>query len=370
MIRAGYGRSYDIGVFGSLFGHSVTQNLPVLSVQELNAPNNFERVFNLAQGPPAPVFPTVPANGRFPLPNGVFARALPEKQRPPTVDACNVTVQRQLTDTMSVEVGYVGNRGGNVFAGDGPAINVNQPTIDGFPHVPTDQRRPFFAGNVPNTLRASAARSAGRRASTTSATARPTATTRCRRSSPSASRAATRCRCNYTLQRRDRRTRRRLLLLRSRAERGPGGLGSHAQLHVLVVAELPIGRERRYLLERLAGDGHDHRRLAVQHEHASSRAACRSTSTYRDAGRRPRHRWPNRPNLIGDPDGPRTRDQWFNATPIGVVGQRVRAAGRGHVRRPGAQRAARARLLARGRVALQELPTSAARGGSRSASRR
>ena len=31
VIRGGYGRSYDMGVFGSLFGHSVTQNLPVLS---------------------------------------------------------------------------------------------------------------------------------------------------------------------------------------------------------------------------------------------------------------------------------------------------------------------------------------------------
>ena len=50
VLRAGYGRSYDIGVFGSLFGHSVTQNLPVLSVQELNAPSNFDSVFTLAQG--------------------------------------------------------------------------------------------------------------------------------------------------------------------------------------------------------------------------------------------------------------------------------------------------------------------------------
>jgi hypothetical protein len=109
----------------------VTQNLPVLSVQELNAPENFDRVFTLSDGPPPPVFPEVPSNGRFRLPDGVFARALPEKQRPPTVDAFNVIVQRQLTDTMSVEVGYVGNRGRNVFAGDGPAININQPTLDG-----------------------------------------------------------------------------------------------------------------------------------------------------------------------------------------------------------------------------------------------
>ena len=60
VLRAGYGRSYDLGVFGSLFGHSVTQNLPVLSVQEINPPENFERVFTLAQGPPPPVFPDGP----------------------------------------------------------------------------------------------------------------------------------------------------------------------------------------------------------------------------------------------------------------------------------------------------------------------
>ena len=52
VLRMGYGRSYDIGVFGSLFGHSVTQNLPVLAVQELNI-GDANRVFTLAQGPPA-----------------------------------------------------------------------------------------------------------------------------------------------------------------------------------------------------------------------------------------------------------------------------------------------------------------------------
>ena len=33
MVRMGYGRSYDMGVFGSNFGHAVTQNLPVLAAQ-------------------------------------------------------------------------------------------------------------------------------------------------------------------------------------------------------------------------------------------------------------------------------------------------------------------------------------------------
>ena len=149
VIRAGYGRSYDLGVFGSTFGHSVTQNLPVLSIQSLNAPENFDRVFTLAQGPPPPVFVNVPTNGQFPLPNGVSARALRDKQRLPTLDAWNVTVQHQLSQTVSFEVAYVGNRGENVFAGNGPATNVNEPTLTGFAQgVPQNNRRPFFAGPI------------------------------------------------------------------------------------------------------------------------------------------------------------------------------------------------------------------------------
>ncbi len=151
VIRGGYGRTYDIGVFGSLFGHSVTQNLPVLSVQQLNAPSNFDRVFTLDQGPPAPTFETS-STGRFPLPNGVFARALPEKQRPPAVDAYNVTVQRQLSDVMSVEVGYVGNYGAHQFVGDGPDVGVNDPTLEGFGTLSRDERRPFYAGLFPTAV--------------------------------------------------------------------------------------------------------------------------------------------------------------------------------------------------------------------------
>jgi hypothetical protein len=142
VIRAGFGRSYDIGVFGSTFGHSVTQNLPVLAVQDLNPPNNFDSVFNLRTGPSAPVFPAVSADGRVMLPNGVFARALPEEQNLSHVDAYNVTLQREVTSSVSAEIAYVGNRGEGFFA-DNPAADANAPTLVGFPDVPRDQRRPF-----------------------------------------------------------------------------------------------------------------------------------------------------------------------------------------------------------------------------------
>ncbi|MBA3441691.1 MAG: TonB-dependent receptor, partial [Pyrinomonadaceae bacterium] len=156
VVRIGYGRSYDIGVFGSLFGHSVTQNLPVLAVQNNNA-SSFQSVFNLRQGPQLPNLfglnappnrggvpnTSLPANGRFFLPDGVFARVLPDKQRLPTVDAYNFTVQYQITTTSSFEVGYIGNKGSHGFAGDGPGININQPAPFNF-GTDTNRRRPYF----------------------------------------------------------------------------------------------------------------------------------------------------------------------------------------------------------------------------------
>ncbi|HEY8186262.1 MAG TPA: TonB-dependent receptor [Pyrinomonadaceae bacterium] len=159
VLRMGYGRSYDIGVFGSLFGHSVTQNLPVLAVQELDL-GSANRVFTLAQGPPAfTAFfglnappnqggvpnAALPANGHFFLPDGVFARTLPFKQRLPAVDAWNLTFQHQLTKDISLEVAYVGNKGTHTFAGGGPAANANQVTAEGFfPGRDPNLFKPFF----------------------------------------------------------------------------------------------------------------------------------------------------------------------------------------------------------------------------------
>ena len=52
VVRAGYGRSFDIGVFGSLFGHVATQNLPVLANQQINSTGGAKsRAFSLATGP-------------------------------------------------------------------------------------------------------------------------------------------------------------------------------------------------------------------------------------------------------------------------------------------------------------------------------
>jgi len=48
VVRIGYGRSYDIGVFGTVFGHSITQNLPVLGQQDYTGGSVGSQDFNTA----------------------------------------------------------------------------------------------------------------------------------------------------------------------------------------------------------------------------------------------------------------------------------------------------------------------------------
>lgn len=144
VVRMGYGRSYDIGVFGSNFGHTVTQNLPVLLKQNYNA-STFNSaasaflipLFSLDAGPssvpgidPANAFPAVPSNGFIPLTSQLSGTHIrPVRQVLPTVDAWNVTVQHQLTNTMSLEVAYVGSKGTHGFAGNGPNYDINPSAV-------------------------------------------------------------------------------------------------------------------------------------------------------------------------------------------------------------------------------------------------
>jgi hypothetical protein len=125
VIRAGYGRSFDIGVFGTLFGHVVTQNLPVLANQNLTNSGANTAAFNLATGPTAFVFPAIPASGQIPIPNGLSAKVRGNPQLLPTVDAWNLSIQRQLTNIVSATLAYVGNKGSHTFAGDGQTVNLN-----------------------------------------------------------------------------------------------------------------------------------------------------------------------------------------------------------------------------------------------------
>src|SRR5216683_691704 len=187
VVRLGYGRSYDIGVFGSIFGHAVTQNVPVLASQQTNTSNgqDFNTAFFLSNGPVtanpatalggtlatsncnpitdpsgvngAGVFTPdkaqcVGVNGRALLPDGLNAFVRPFNNRLPSVDAWNATVQRQVTSTISATVAYVGNKGTHTIGG-GPDYPFNNPKLAGYnPNLTgavgdlaRNQRRPFYS---------------------------------------------------------------------------------------------------------------------------------------------------------------------------------------------------------------------------------
>ena len=80
VIRGGYGRSYDMGVFGSLFGHSVTQNLPVLSRAGARlAPARISMRYSTSLSRRRRLcFLKCGQRRDFHCPIGVFARALPD----------------------------------------------------------------------------------------------------------------------------------------------------------------------------------------------------------------------------------------------------------------------------------------------------
>ncbi len=151
VIRAGYGRSFDIGVFGSVFGHTVTQNLPVLANQSISNAGGTTQAFCLGSpadnpgcnpgndgsaqpgsgGPLTYVPVSVPNSGLLPNPGSlVTSKSRPNPMQYPTLDAWNVAYQRALTPTLSVTVAYVGNKGTHTLSdGDGNSTNPNEEGI-------------------------------------------------------------------------------------------------------------------------------------------------------------------------------------------------------------------------------------------------
>ena len=333
VVRGGFGRSYDLGVFGSVFGHTVTQNLPVLAGQNLNRPDQFGSVFNLKQGPPAPSSVAVGPDGTFQWPTGVTPRVTPRKQRPPQVDAWNVTVQRQLTSTISAEAGYVANHGGHVFAENNPDDRGNEAALDGFTAgIPLNQRRPFFAGGVrPNILGIGGAYGWSQDVLIYFNEAenwyKSLQTRLTKRFSDGWS-----AQVNYTLQRAENHLD-EYWIYDPALNKGPADFDRTHNFTAAVVYELPIGQGKKIgsdwsgATEALLGGWQLNSNVYIL-SGVPFDVSYRDSSVERDTG-------PNRPNLIGDPKaGETSRDPqgrliWFNVTPIGTSGSAFERPARG-----------------------------------------
>lgn len=163
VIRAGYGRTFDAGYGGSIFGIAVTQSPPVsaiVTIQKGFAVNSTEDpkktapiniCSNGACNVPAFTMSPTPftvrqlnAANMLPSPNPLLSPfqqsanlyALPRRLRLPTVDGWNVALQHALDRRTYFEISYIGNKGTHVLS-DGitnqvPYYNLNQPTLVGF----------------------------------------------------------------------------------------------------------------------------------------------------------------------------------------------------------------------------------------------
>jgi hypothetical protein len=157
VVRGGYGRAYDPGFFGDIFGQLVTQTIPVLQNQGLgqldgeiyDAARNLDgTVYNIASGPTPPNNQyNIPANGQLPLPAGIYPTSRPDRMRIPEVDGWNLTVQQQVSPTTSFSIAYVGNKSTHSIPNSTwGGINWNDYTVVGFNQGLTQcQRSVFFA---------------------------------------------------------------------------------------------------------------------------------------------------------------------------------------------------------------------------------
>jgi hypothetical protein len=139
VVRAAYGRSFDLGSLGAVFGNSVTQNPPVFEFQQFLPQFPGQVVYDFRQ--PAPIIP-VPAiaNGQIDLAgvNNVAAIVVPTRVRVPTIDAWNVSVQHELNSSTTLELAYVANKATHIFPAESSnalknaSYNLNQATIQGY----------------------------------------------------------------------------------------------------------------------------------------------------------------------------------------------------------------------------------------------
>jgi outer membrane receptor protein involved in Fe transport len=111
VIRGGFGISYFTARFG-FTGGTLSTSFPVIADQTIGTLNDFREAGNISNIPAFTPVP-IPPNGIInPAPDiGLFA--IPFENDLPMVLSYNLTVQREVTPGLSVEVGYVGNRGYN-----------------------------------------------------------------------------------------------------------------------------------------------------------------------------------------------------------------------------------------------------------------
>ncbi len=152
VVRLGYGRSFDMGIFGAIFGYVITGNIPVLANQIITPPSGPATNYAFCLGPNQPgcdssegasgvpssggpaeyqnIYP-INSDGKIANPGyAINSRGRPTTLRLPTLDAWNLSLQHAFTPTLSVTMAYVGNKGTHTInAGDNGQTDPSEPGL-------------------------------------------------------------------------------------------------------------------------------------------------------------------------------------------------------------------------------------------------
>jgi hypothetical protein len=168
VLRAGYGLVFGQGWAGDSFGSVLTASYPAQIQQNLPPVSGEAAVFNLTEtetlstgavvpaGPPNYTFPATPSNGAYQLPDQIYEIARPSTTRLPSVNGFNVTVQRELSPTASLQVAYVGSEAYHNMFESSPSFNANEETLAGFNQINPKtgmvytgpERSPYYDGTA------------------------------------------------------------------------------------------------------------------------------------------------------------------------------------------------------------------------------
>ena len=148
VLRGGAATMYDAeGFYGTLFGTSLTGNVPVLTVQDLEPGSASGSVFTLSTGPTVVAAPVIPSDGLIRMVNGQsYATIRQNRIQLPKVDQWNLSLQQQFGSQMTAEIAYVGNLAERTYPGSTFGFDTNQYSL---PLTPADlgntaSRRPYY----------------------------------------------------------------------------------------------------------------------------------------------------------------------------------------------------------------------------------
>ena len=113
VLRAGFGQDFYTSPYQGNMNQLVIM-YPVSAYQTINQATQYQPIFPLSQGPPAPPAVVIPASGRITPTPDLSLRARAFDYKVPSLPSWNVTLEQQLTPTVNVSMAYVGNVGRHV----------------------------------------------------------------------------------------------------------------------------------------------------------------------------------------------------------------------------------------------------------------